>query len=160
MASNKLDLKLVLHALDKRDLQFYSKLSDEDKKQYAPYVLLQFMSSVTDQSDMAAYAALATNDLVNIGFWNLSSKHTELLHLLLCITGLGNKQYRPWLAIKKGKNSNSVVDGWLLEQHPDLNEDELNIIKDFYDLESWTELVKSSGESDQKVKELVKAWKK
>lgn len=156
---HKLDLGLVLQALDKRDLLFYSKLTDEDKKHYTPFVLMQFMGSVTDQNNMAAYAALATNDLINIGFWNLG-KHPELLHLLMCVAGLGSKQYRPWLTTKKKKSSSAIIDSWLIEQQPDLNDDEINIIKQSYDTKSWTEMVKSSGISDEKVKELVAAWKK
>lgn len=156
----KLDLGLVLNALDRRDLQFYSRLTDDDKKHYSPYMLLHYMSSVTDQSEMTDYAVIATNDLVNIGFWNLG-KHPELSHLLLCVAGLGSKQYRPWLTTKKKKSSsNIIIDTWLIEQNPDLNDDELGIIKSGYDIKSWTELVKTSGVNDEKVKELIAAWKK
>lgn len=155
---NKLELGPILNALDKADFKFYSKLSEEHKKQYSPYILLHLMSSLTDQNKMVAYAVLAANDLVNIGFWNYSN-HPELLHLLLCLTGIKGKQYRPWISTKKSKKS-GIVDSWLLEQYPMVNDDELDIIKSSYDLASWTKLVKSSGISDKEVKELVSAWKK
>ena len=154
----KLDLSTVLQALDRKDLDFYANLSEEEKKAYVPLVLMRYMSSLTDQSRMTAYAVIATNDLVNIGFWELS-KHPELQHLLLCLTGLGGKQYRPWLASKRKRKSNKI-DDWLLERFPDLNEDELVLFKSNYDTKSWAAFVKSSGVDDSEVKEMVDAWKK
>ena len=156
--SYKLDLTAVLQAIDRKDLRFYSNLSDEEKKGYSPLILMRFMSSLTDQNRNAAYAVIAANDLVNMGFWTLS-KHPELQHMLMCMAGLGGKQYRPWLATKRSKRSGKV-DEWLMERFPDINEDELSLIKGSHDLESWKEFVKGSGEPDSRVKELVEAWKK
>jgi len=155
----KLDLMSVLQALDRRDLGFYSRLTEEEKKGYSPLVLMRYMSSLTDQNSNAAYSIIATNDLVNIGLWELG-KHPELQHLLLCLTGLGGKQYRPWMATKRGRRTSSKIDSWLLEIWPDLSDDELEIIRSQHDTKSWTEFVKSSGVNDAKVKELVEAWKK
>ena len=154
----KLDLMSTLQAIDKRDLGFYSRLTDDERKGYAALVLMRYMSSLTDQNKSAAYSVIATNDLVNVDFWTLS-KHTELQHLLLCLTGLGGKQYRPWIATKKNKKTNKI-DDWILEQTPDANEDEISIIKQQYDLKSWTQLLKDSGASDSTVKSLVDEWKK
>lgn len=155
----KLDLMSVLQSLDKQNKSFYAELTDEEKKGYSPLVIMRYMSSLTDQNKNAAYAVLATNDLVNIGFWSLS-KYPDLQHLLLCLTGIGDKQYRPWLATKRSKRGNSKIDEWLLEQDSSLNDDELEIIKTQFDKKSWEEFVKSSGASDTKVKELLEAWKK
>lgn len=157
--SYKLDIFAVLQAIDRRDFGFYSRLTDEEKKGYAPLIIMRYMSSLNDQNKNAAYAAMATNDLVNIGFWNLA-KHPELQHLLLCLTGLSGKQYRPWMATKKRRGTSNKIDSWLLELWPDLSDDELNIVKSEHDLKSWTAFVKESGVSDSKLKELVEAWKK
>lgn len=155
----KLDLMAVLQAIDYRNLNFYSSLTEGEKSGYVPLVLMRYISSLTDQNKNAAYAVIATNDLVNIGFWNLT-KHPELQHLLLCLAGLGSKQYRPWLSTKKGKKTFGKVDEWLMEIYPEINEDELEIIKKEYDLQSWTAFVKGSGLNDKQVKELIDAWKK
>jgi hypothetical protein len=154
----KLDLMSTLQALDRRDLNFYSRLTDEERKGYTALVLMRYMSSLTDQNKSAAYAVIATNDLVNVDFWTLS-KHPELQHLLLCLTGLGGKQYRPWMATKKSKKTNKI-DEWILENIPDANDAELSIIKQQFDLKSWTQLIKDSGASDAELKSLVDEWKK
>ena len=155
----KLDLMAVLQAIDQRNLHFYSSLTEGEKSGYVPLVLMRYISSLTDQNKNAAYAVLATNDLVKIGFWNLT-KHPELQHLLLCLAGLGSKQYRPWLSAKRTKKTFGKIDEWLMEIYPDINEDELDIIKSSYELESWKSFVAGSGLSDKQIKELVDAWKK
>lgn len=154
----KLDLQTVLQAIDRKDLDFYDRLTDEEKKAYVPLVLMRFISSLTDQNRNVAYAVIATNDVVNIGFWSLS-KHPELQHKLLCVAGLGGKQYRPWIAAKKGRKANKI-NAWLLERYPDLNDDELDLLKDQWDVKSWTSFLKGSGIGDAEVKEMVEAWKK
>ena len=155
----KLELSSVLQALDRRDLFFYSGLSDEEKKSYVPLILMRYMSSLTDQSANTAYALIATNDIVNIGFWDLS-KHPELQHMQLCVAGLGGKQYRPWMATKRTSSRTGKINQWLESLFPDLNNNELDLIKDSHDLSSWTILVKESGEPDNIVKDLIDAWKK
>jgi len=125
MASDKKKYKLdmfgtVLPALDKKEKGFYDSLDPEDKKGYSALVLMRAMSSLGDQSKNKEYQLLAVNDLVNIGFWELS-KHPELQHLLLCVTGLGTKQYHPWIAAKGKSGTTNVIDEFLMELHPSCN---------------------------------------
>jgi len=155
---HKLDLGEVLSALDERDLGYYDRLTAEEKKSYVPLVLMRYMSSLNGQNKNAAYAVVATNDLVNIGFWSLT-KHPELQHKLLCLTGLGGRQFRPWLSAKNSKKNNKI-DAWLLEKFPGLNNDEVAIIKSLHDAKSWAVFLKSSGIGDGEVKEMLEAWKK
>jgi len=155
---HKLDLSSVLQALDKKDFTFYTRLSDEDRKGYAPLVLMRFMSSLTDQNRNSAFAVLLVNDLVNVGFWELS-KFPDLQHLLLSLTGMGGKQYRPWLAKKNDKKTNKI-NAFISELYPNSNNDEIKLIRDSYDLKSWSRLVNSAGLSDQESKALIDEWKK
>lgn len=154
----KLDLTAVLSALDRQDLEFYSRLSDDEKKSYTPLILMRYMSSLTDQNQNSAYAILATNDLVNIGFWNLS-KYPELQHMLLCLSGLGKKQYRTWLSTKKSKKSSKILN-WLTEQYPHFNDLELEIFISKFTKDTWKEYLEQHGLDDKEVKELTEAWKK
>jgi hypothetical protein len=153
----KLSLTDVLNAIDKRDLDFYSRLTVEEQKSYTPLVLMRYMSSLTDQHPHTAYAVMATNDITNIGFWTLS-KHPELQHKLLCLAGLGGKTYRPWISATNKKSNK--IQTWLQEQYPQLNSDEIEIIIKNHTQDSWSEFLKSSGISDAEVKDLIAAWKK
>jgi hypothetical protein len=156
---HKLDMfGRVLPALDKRSKDFYDSLTVEEKKAYAPLVLMRAMSSLGDQNKQAAYQLLMVNDLVNIGFWSLS-KHHELQHLLLCATGLGSKQYHPWLAAKSKAKTNRI-DQFLMELNPGCNQQELAILKSQHDAKSIKRLAQDAGKSDAEVKQLVEDAKK
>jgi len=157
----KLDLTTVLNVLDTGDKNYYSNLSDEDKKLYTPLVLMRYMSSLPNQSEYKEYCLMAVNDLVNIGFWTLSKNHTELQHLLLCITGTKKrKQYRQWIPNKRAASKSKSIDDFLIEMNPGINQDELEILKSGYDEKSFKQLLLDSGISDQRVKSLHDDFKK
>lgn len=154
-----LELKRVLGELDSGNRQFYSSLSAEEKKAYVPLVLMRCMSSLGDQNKNNQYAIIIVNDLVNIGFWQLT-KHPELQHLLLCLTGLGEKQYRPWIPNNGRSSKTKVLDDFFRELHPGANDSELDILKSSYDNDSFKQLCYAAGKSDQQVKSLMDEWKK
>ena len=154
----KLDLSVILQAIDRKDLDFYNRLSEEDKKGYTPLILMRYMSSLTEQNQNKAYAIIATNDLVNIGFWDLS-KHVELQHKLLCLAGLGGKQYRPWISASKSKKV-SKIDEVFQTVYPNYNQDEINIIKSQCDTTTFENLVYSLELEPSKSKNLIKEWTK
>jgi hypothetical protein len=144
----------VLPALDKRDKIFYSKLSDEEKKGYSSLILMRAMSFLTDQNPDIAFQILMVNDIVNIGFWQLS-KHPELQHQLLCCAGLGIKQYHPWVSTKSKQSKTPVIDSLLIELYPGINHVELKILRDKYDGESIKTLAQDAGKSDAEIKKLL-----
>ena len=85
MVAEKLDLfKRVLPALDKRKKNFYNSLTDDEKKQYSPFIIMRYMSSNGNGSSHEM-SILDANDWVNKHFWVLSKEHKELQHLLLCL---------------------------------------------------------------------------
>ncbi len=156
----KLDLfKQVLPSIDKADKNFYNNLSDDEKKAYTPLVIMRYMSLLSDQNKDAANQLLLVNYVVNIGFWSLT-KHTELLHLLLCTAGLGTKQYHPWLSTKGKQSKTKELDQFLLELNPGINDIELNILKSLYNKESILQLAKDSGKSDREIKVITDDAKK
>lgn len=164
MATDKKKYKLdmfgtVLPALDKRDRKFYDSLEPEEKKGYSALVLMRAMSSLGDQSKNKEYQLLAVNDLVNIGFWELS-KHPELQHLLLCVTGLGTKQYHPWIAAKGKSGATAVIDAFLMELNPGCNDDEISMLRAQHDANSLKRLAVDAGKSDREIKELMEDAKK
>jgi len=154
-----LDLTKTLNALDNSGVDYYNDLTPEERKSYSPLVLMRYMSSLGDQSKNQHYAILATNDIVNIGFWNLS-KHPELQHQLLCLTGVGGRQYRPWISAKSKRSQTKLVDAFILEIYPWLNSDELELMKSSHNTESFTKFVMSAGKSDSESKAIIDDWKK
>lgn len=161
--TQKLDLKSVLPALDRQDLNYYNGLTVEEKKAYVPFVLMHYMASAGPQSEHAAYAVIATNELVNKSLFSLG-KHPELLHMLLCLTGLITKQYRPYLGAKNirtnATSTTPVVDEFFISLYPGINATELAILKSQHDKNTLRELGEDAGLSKAEIKELVEDAKK
>jgi len=155
----KLSLDAVLQALDARDLGFYERLTDEERKGYSPFILMRYMSSVSPQSRDQAYAVMMTNDICNIGFFSLG-KHPELQHKVLCLLGLGRKQYRPYIGAKNAKSKTRIIDEFLRTLHPGINDTELAILRSQHDADSLRELGQDAGLSKAEIKDLVDDAKK
>lgn len=99
-------LNKVLGALDNRQITFYDTLTEDEKKDFQPYVLMRFMSHSETNPELAKLSLIATNEFVNKYQWDLP-KEKELYAKLLAASGLGFKQNHKWIA---GKNSNSSSD--------------------------------------------------
>ena len=74
MAAAKLDIKRELGAVDHRDYDFYSNLSDDEKKAFSPYILMRYTSNVNENPDIQEWFVLLTNEYVNKHHWNLPPK--------------------------------------------------------------------------------------
>ena len=155
----KLELSTVLAELDRGNKNFYNTLTPEEKKAYVPLILMRYMSSLGDQSRNKEYAIIATNDLVNIGFWQLS-KYPDLQHLLLCVASLGSKQYHQWIPNKSKVSKTPAIDQFFIDLYPDINEQELAILKQTHDKDSFKQLLYDAGKSEAEIKTLMEEWKK
>jgi hypothetical protein len=101
------DLFDALAALDKKDYNYYSRLSDEQKKKFSPYMLIQWLCSVKGSSDIQSYYLQSTEYHVNKYFFNENiQKNPELAWLMLCAASPGmGKQFRQWIPSIKEKVS-------------------------------------------------------
>jgi|TARA_E500000331_G_scaffold325435_1_gene342614 hypothetical protein len=124
---DKLPLNQVLNALDRKDMSFYDSLSDEHKKQVAPFLLNRYMSIVKGSSDLHAYYLMATNQRVNKSYFDLA-KHPKLVWQLLCTVspGMGN-QFHQWVGFKK-KTSDNKSRKVLEKLYPNAKNDELDLL--------------------------------
>jgi hypothetical protein len=117
------------------------------------------MASAGPQSHQAPYAVIAINELVNKSLFELG-KHPELQHKLLCLAGLGKKQYRPYLGSKNAKSKTKIVDEFFMTLYPGINATELAILKSKHDKNTLRELGEDAGLSKAEIKELVEDGKK
>ncbi len=156
MAEYKLDLfNEVLPAIDRRDLGFYGRLSDEQKKGFAPPVVLRFASSAKGQA--AEHHMWLVNERANINFWDISD-HPELQFKLIASCGYGSRQQHPWInMVGKAKKSDRVRE-FLSEFWPDANDRELDIIFSQFADDTFEDFVLSSGCTPDTAKEILEAY--
>jgi hypothetical protein len=92
------DLFEALAAIDKKDYGYYDRLTEEQKKKFVPFMILQWISSVKASRQIQEYYLLAANDFANKYLYNENvQKNPKLQWLLLCSIGLGTKQFHTWI---------------------------------------------------------------
>lgn len=150
----KLDLfKVVLPQIDLRNKDYYATLTADEKKEISPYVLMRFMSHVKQQS-LIDHHLIMVNEIVNRDF-SVFNKHPELQWKLLCLCGIGSKQFHPWLAPGK-KQTKSKVQEALYAIYPHYKTADLELLEELLTLDEMTELFVAAGHSDKEVSELCK----
>ena len=107
--AGKLDIKRELAAVDTRNYDFYDSLTDEEKKEFSPFVLMRFISNTTGDTDIQEWFIERTNEMVNKDHWVLSKSHKPLLWKLCASTGIGSKCYHPYLAAGKKEKALKIV---------------------------------------------------
>ena len=160
-AAPVLDIKEEMYAADMQKFSFYQDITDEQRKAFAPLIAMKWLSVVGDRTGLAEYYICMTNELVNIGFWEIT-KHPELQWKLMAATGAGTQVPggHGWIAMAKSKKNSSKLDKFFLSRRPGLNSMELKIVKSQYTLDSFKQLLRDMAMLDSESKPLIDEFKK
>lgn len=106
--NTEFDLFRAIEAIDRKDYDYFSRLTDEQRKRFVPYMMLHWISSVKGQRDITAYYLMSTDIAANKHMFNEAvHAHPELQWKMLCAASPGcGKQYHtyiPHLSQKIGK---------------------------------------------------------
>ena len=121
-----LDIKRELAAVDLRNYDFYDKLTDQEKKEFSPYVLMRYVSNSDADRDTQEWFIERTNELVNKNHWDLSKNHKALLWKLFAGCGVGIKTYHPYLKASS-KEKAVKIEKLLAEIYPAMKLDEIKL---------------------------------
>jgi hypothetical protein len=156
----QLDLMTTLEAADRGILDYYDNLTEQERKAFAPLVLMRWLSTLSDNNPNQAYAVIATNDLVNLGLFQLQKNHPELVWKLMCVAGTGRKQYHSWIPNKKSSGTTPKLDAWIRACWPHVNDQELQIIRQSRDAAEWQNHLRTGGATDAQIKDISNELKK
>lgn len=155
MAAKKkvsIPVKDQMSAIDRNDFDFYSRLDEEHKKAFSPWITMRCASSA---SGIAAYHyLLMVNDIVNVDF-SLLKKHPELQWKLLAVCGQGSSVYHPWIAPVKRQKKSKLVE-FLLKRYPTHSKEELELLVNINSEEEIKNLARNMGLEEKEIKELFK----
>lgn len=159
--TKKLALNEVLSNLDKKNLKYYDNLSEEQQKEFQPFVLLRFMSSSDNSALEAKYSLISVNEFANQYLWELP-KEKELHAKLLAASGLGFKQNHSWIAAKS-KTTDIVKDfiksvAKMNGQHPNKLELDIHMKNLTYDI--LVDLLDEYGIQKDEAKKITTQYKK
>jgi hypothetical protein len=155
MSEDKLSVKSETAALDRKDVNFYDSLTDEEKKKFSPYLMLRYSASVDGNPDMQAWYLIATNERVNKNFFDISTSQHKKLQWLMCTTvspGMGNQRHY-WLGTKKSDKDNKAIK-FLTQLYPELKLDEIDLLADLNTKEDLKALAKQHGWSNDQIKSI------
>ena len=116
----------MLGAVDRRNKEFYSQLSDEQKKEFSPYMVMRWTSSIKGSKQLQEHYLELTNEFLNKDF-SVLYKHKKLYWMLAAIIGIGRNQYHPWIGVSK-KTKKEILADRFSSLYPSLNQDELTIL--------------------------------
>lgn len=149
----KLDIFETLRNIDKQNFDWFSNLTDEQRKGFAAPVIMRWLSAVENTS-LQAYYLNMVNEYVNADFWDIQ-KHPELVWKLMCVCGAGSVQRHVWIPKKSERRTSSKIEQFILQYNPSINELEMDIIKSRLTKEKLKELAENAGCTDEEIKGLL-----
>ena len=151
MREDPLLIKNEMKGFDRKDRDYYDKLTDEQRKKFSTYLMLRWGSTVTGSSDLQAYYLISTNENVNKNFFELG-KHPKL-QWLMCTTVSPDMGYQNhyWLSAKK-RGGNNKVYKFLEKMYPDMKSDELDTLVLINDIKDIKLFAKEMGMTDKEIK--------
>lgn len=149
-----LDIKRELAAVDEKNYDFFDQLSEDEKKEFSPYVLLRYVSNVNGDADLQEWFIETVNETVNKNFWALTKNHKSLLWKLYAASGIGSKFFHPYLALGK-KEKTDKFEKLLLELYPAAKLDEIKLLAKLMNKDDREKLFEDLGFDKKKKKEYV-----
>jgi len=147
-----LDIKRELNSVDRKVYDFYDNLSDQEKKEFSPYILMRYVSNVQGDNDIQEWFIEMTNELVNKHHWLLSKNHKALLWKLFAATGAGVTCYHPYL--KAGSKEKAVkIEKLLVELNPSMKLSDIKLWAKMMDKKDKEELFDKMGFDKKQRKE-------
>jgi len=93
------DLFRAIEAIDRKDYQYLSQLTEEQQRKFVPYLMLHWISTVKGRDQVSAYYLMNTDAVANKHMFNeYVGRHPELQWLMLCAVSPGiGKQFHQWI---------------------------------------------------------------
>jgi len=147
-----LDIKRELNAVDLKNYEFYNNLTEQEKKDFSPYVLMRYTSNVQGDQDLQEWFVEMTNELVNKNHWTLSKNHKGLLWKLFAGCGAGAKAYHPYLKANS-KEKAVKFEKLLSELNPAMKMSDIKLLAKMMNKEEREELFDKMGFDKKQRKE-------
>ena len=89
----------ALAALDKKDYEFFDRLTTEQQKGFSPFMLIHWLSTVSGVPDLQRYYLQNTDYTANKHMFHENiTKHNKLQWLMLCAVSPNmGKQFHKWI---------------------------------------------------------------
>jgi len=148
-----LQIKDIMAAVDRKDYNYYTNLTDEQRKSLNLWMTQRYASSV--QGKFAGHYLVMVNEFMNT-HWSDISKHPELQWKLMCLAGTGKVQFHPFVKVPKAKRKKNKVEELVRELFPLLKNDEIELFLKMNSNDEIKEVAIESGVDDKTLDEAFK----
>lgn len=125
---DKLSIQNEMMCFDRKDRDFYSSLTDEERKKFSNFLMIRWGSSIQGSAELQHYYLQSSNHYVNKHFFAIN-RHPKLQWL--CATavspGLGTQRHQ-WIAPKKKEAGATGIRKQIAELFPHLKDDEVELM--------------------------------
>lgn len=157
MMADKIPLKESLGAMDRKDFDWFSNLSEEKKKQWSSWLFLRYASSAKgkDKEDVL----LNTNEFVNKYYKDLF-KYPELMWKLFCLTSTGKNQFHEYIKPPNSKVKTDKISQFILQMFPHMKSDEVDLFRQLNSDDEIKRMAIDFGLTDKEIDEVFGSAKK
>ena len=127
---DKLSIANEMKMFDHKVRDFYDDLTEDERKKFAPFLMIRWGSAVEGSRDLQEFYVISTNERLNKNFFNInSSKHRKLQWLMATTVspGLGSMRHN-WIAPKKKEAGAGSMKKQLAELFPHYKPDEIDVM--------------------------------
>ena len=109
MSDSGIELKDLFNAVNRKDRDWWERLSDTQQEKFAVWIYNRYFSSViSSNKDIKNFYLLATNQYLNKNQSILFKNHKKLIYLLMTTIPLSNEKYNWIKALRKNKSNKSA----------------------------------------------------
>lgn len=155
--ADKIPLKDMLSAMDRRDFDWYSNLADEQKKTFSSWLFLRYASSAKGKDKDEVL--LNTNEFVNKNYTDLY-KHEDLMWKLFCLTSTGKKQFHEYIKPPNSRIKKDTITQFIAQTYPHMKGDEIELFRQLNSDDDIKQMARDTGMSDKEFEDIFGKTKK
>lgn len=144
----KLTIANEMAQFDRKNRQFYSELTEEERKKFSNYLMIRWGSSVQGSRDLQEFYVIATNERLNKHFFAVN-RHPQLQWLMATSVspGMGTHRHQ-WIAPKKKDAGSNEVKKQLMELYPNMKMADIETMAALTTKQELRQHLREHGQSD------------
>lgn len=161
MNDSGIKLADLFSAVNRKDRDWWERLSDDQRKKFSSWLYSRYMSIVRHNNpDMHRYYVLSANKTLNLDLSKLTKNHAKLIYLLM--TTMSNEytradhQYIPPLKKNKSDKKTNNKMKVLSELNPTAKDEDLELLASMMSDAEFEELLIGHGWDSKKIKSELK----
>ena len=145
----KLSIQNEMRCFDLKDRDFYSTLTDEERKKFSNYLMIRWGSSVAGSRELQEFYVIATNERLNKHFFAVN-RHPQLQWLMATSVSPGMGAHRhQWIAPKKKESGSNEVKKILMELYPTMKIADIEALASVVDKKELKQYLREHGNADK-----------